>query len=101
MDCFAAASECRCIVATPTQRLSNRRGAIQASEKDKQMKYLIAISALFAVVAFASAANAAACEGGVYRAACVAGAYDYVVVRRGAAVVRRPVVVRRRAVVVR
>jgi hypothetical protein len=65
------------------------------------MKYLVAVSAFFVVVAFAPVANAAACAGGVYRSACVAGAYDYVVVRRGAAVVRRPVVVRRRAVVIR
>jgi hypothetical protein len=65
------------------------------------MKYLVAISALFIIMALAPSANAAACAGGVYRAACVVGAYDYVVVRRGAAVVRRPVVVRRRAVVVR
>jgi hypothetical protein len=53
------------------------------------MKYLVAISALFIIMAFAPAANAAACAGGVYRATCVAGAYDYVVVRR------RPVVVHR------
>jgi hypothetical protein len=57
------------------------------------MKYLVAISALFIIMAFAPAANAAACAGGVYQAACVAGAYDYVVVRRG-----RPVVVHRGAV---
>jgi hypothetical protein len=66
------------------------------------MKYLLAaLTASFIVMAQAPAANAATCVGGVYNAACVAGAYDYVVVRRGAAVVRRPVVVRRRAVVVR
>jgi hypothetical protein len=65
------------------------------------MKYLVALSALFIVTALTPAANAAACAGGVYRAACVVGAYDYVVVRRSAAVVRRPVVVHRRAVVVR
>jgi hypothetical protein len=65
------------------------------------MKYLIAATALFFVVALAPVANAASCAGGIYSAACVAGAYDYVVVRRGAAVVRRPVVVRRRAVVIR
>ena len=65
------------------------------------MKYLLAaLTASFIVMAQAPAANAATCVGGVYNAACVAGAYDYVVVRRGAAV-RRPVVVRRRAVVVR
>ena len=66
------------------------------------MKYLlVALTASFIVMAQAPAANAATCVGGVYNAACVAGAYDYVVVRRGAAVVRRPGVVRRRAVVVR
>jgi hypothetical protein len=60
------------------------------------MKYLfIALSALFIGMAYAPTANAAACVGGVYNSACVAGAYDVVVVRRGAAVVRRPVVVRR------
>jgi len=47
-------------------------------------------------MAYTPAANAAACAGGVYNASCVAGAYDYVVVRR-----RPAVVVRRRAVVVR
>jgi hypothetical protein len=66
------------------------------------MKYLfVALSALFIGMAYAPTANAAACVGGVHNSACVAGAYDVVVVRRGAAVVRRPVVVRRRAVVVR
>jgi hypothetical protein len=66
------------------------------------MKYLlVALTALFITMEFVPVANAAACAGGVYNAACVAGAYDYVVVRRpGAVVVRRPVV-RRRAVVVR
>jgi hypothetical protein len=43
--------------------------------------------------------DAAVCKGGVYNAACVAGAYGVVVVRRGAAVVRAPVA--RRAVVIR
>jgi hypothetical protein len=66
------------------------------------MKYLfVALSTLFIGMAYAPTANAAACVGGVYNSACVAGAYDVVVVRRGAAVVRHPVVVRRRAVVVR
>jgi hypothetical protein len=49
------------------------------------MKYLAAaLAALFVVAAQAPAANAgtAACSGGVYNSACVAGAYDYVVVRR-------------------
>jgi hypothetical protein len=65
------------------------------------MKYfLVALTALFAVMAYTPAANAAGCPGGVYNAACVAGAYDYVVVRRRAAVVRRPVY-RRGVVVVR
>jgi hypothetical protein len=40
------------------------------------MKYLVGTSALFIVMALAPAANAAACAGGVYRAACVAGACD-------------------------
>ncbi len=66
------------------------------------MKYLLAaLSASFIVMAQAPAANAASCVGGVYNAACVAGAYDYVVVRRGVAVRRPAVVVRRPAVVVR
>jgi hypothetical protein len=64
------------------------------------MKYLLAaLTALFIGMAYAPTANAAACAGGVYSSACVAGAYDYVV-RRRAVVVRRPVVVRRRPVVV-
>lgn len=70
------------------------------------MKYLlVALTASFIVMAQAPAANAAAgCAGGVYNAACVAGAYGAVVVRRGAvvrggAVVRAPVA--RRAVVIR
>jgi hypothetical protein len=67
-----------------------------------EMKYLlVALTALFIVMAQAPAANAAACAGGVYNAACVAGAYDYVVVRRRAVVRRPAVVVRRRGVVVR
>jgi hypothetical protein len=54
------------------------------------MKYLlVAVTALFIVMEYAPAANAAAvCAGGVYRAACVAGTYGAVVVRRGAVVVR-------------
>jgi hypothetical protein len=64
------------------------------------MKYLLAaLTASFIIMAYAPGANAAVCAGGVYNAACVAGAYDVVVVRRGAAVVRRPVA--RRAVVIR
>jgi hypothetical protein len=44
-----------------------------------------ALAALFVVAVQAPAANAktATCVGGVYNSACVAGAYDYVVVRRG------------------
>ena len=62
------------------------------------MKYLlVALTGLF-VMAYVPTASAAGCVGGVYNAACVAGAYDYVVVRRRAVV--RPVVVRRRPVVV-
>ena len=59
------------------------------------MKYLlVALTGLFVAMAYTPAANAAGCAGGVYNAACVAGAYDYVVVRRRpVAVVRRPVVV--------
>jgi hypothetical protein len=56
------------------------------------MKYLAAaLAALFVVAAHAPAANAetAACPGGVYNSACVAGAYDYVVVRRPRTVVVR------------
>jgi hypothetical protein len=86
----------------PDIALVKRRRAIGRRRRINKMKYLVAISALFIVMALAPAANAAACAGGLYRATCVAGAYDYVVVRRGAAVaVRRPVVVHRRAVVVR
>jgi hypothetical protein len=66
------------------------------------MKYLlVALTALFAAMAYTPAANAAGCAGGVYNAACVAGAYDYVVVRRRPAVVVRRPVYRRPAVVVR
>jgi hypothetical protein len=66
------------------------------------MKYLIvALGALFIGMAYTPTANAAACMGGVYRAACVAGAYDMVVVRRRPVVVVRRPVVRRRAVVIR
>jgi hypothetical protein len=54
------------------------------------MKYLlVALTALFIVMGYTPAANAATCVGGVYRAACIAGAYGAVVVRRGAVV--RPV----------
>jgi hypothetical protein len=57
------------------------------------MKYLVAaLAALFVVAAQAPAANAAdaTCVGGVYNPACIAGAYDVVVVRPRAVVVRRP-----------
>jgi hypothetical protein len=57
------------------------------------MKYLAAaLATLFVVAANAPAANAetATCQGGVYNSACIAGAYDYVVVRRPRAVVVRP-----------
>jgi hypothetical protein len=65
------------------------------------MKYLlVALTGLFVAMAYVPTANAAGCAGGVYNAACVAGAYDYVVVRRRAVVVRRPVY-RRPVVVVR
>ena len=65
------------------------------------ISWLAAIaSALFIGIAYTPTANAVACVGGVYNSACIAGAYNVVVVRRGA-VVRRPVVVRRRAVIVR
>ena len=53
------------------------------------MKYLAAaVATLFVVAAQAPAANAetATCAGGVYNSACIAGAYDYVVVRRPRAV---------------
>jgi hypothetical protein len=54
------------------------------------MKYLlVALTALFIGMAYTPAANAATCAGGVYNASCVAGAYDYVVVRRPRAVVVR------------
>jgi hypothetical protein len=49
------------------------------------MKYLVAaLAALFVVAAQVPAANAAdaTCVGGVYNPACIAGAYDVVVVRR-------------------
>jgi hypothetical protein len=48
------------------------------------MKYLVAFAALFVVAANAPAANAEVtrCGGGIYNSACIAGAYDYVVVRR-------------------
>jgi hypothetical protein len=57
------------------------------------MKYLVAaLAALFVVAAQVPAANAAAatCVGGVYNPACIAGAYDVVVVRRPRAVAVRP-----------
>jgi hypothetical protein len=57
------------------------------------MKYLVAaLAALFVVAAQMPAANAAdvPCVGGVYNPACIAGAYDVVVVRRPRAVVVRP-----------
>ena len=57
------------------------------------MKYLAAaLAALFVLAAHAPAANAetATCEGGITNPACVAGAYDYVVVRPRGVVVRRP-----------
>jgi hypothetical protein len=57
------------------------------------MKYLAAaLATLFVVAANAPAANAetATCAGGVYNPACIAGAYDVVVVRPRAVVVRRP-----------
>jgi hypothetical protein len=58
------------------------------------MKYLVAaLAALFVVAVYAPVANAAGaatCVGGVYNPACVAGAYDVVVVRRPRAVVVRP-----------
>jgi hypothetical protein len=65
------------------------------------MKYLlVALTALFIGMAYTPTANAAESAGGVYDASRVAGAYDYVVVRRRpVAVVRRPV--RRGVVVVR
>jgi hypothetical protein len=66
------------------------------------MKYLfVALGALFIGMAYTPSANAAACVGGVYNSACVAGAYDVVVVRRRPVVVVRRPVVRRRAVVIR
>jgi hypothetical protein len=65
------------------------------------MKYLlVALTALFIGMAYTPTANAAACAGGVYNAACVAGAHDVVVVRRRPAVVVRHPAVRRRGVVV-
>jgi hypothetical protein len=64
------------------------------------MKYLLAaLTTSFIIMAYVPSASAAVCKGGVYNAACVAGAYGVVVVRRGAAVVRAPVA--RRAVVIR
>jgi hypothetical protein len=58
------------------------------------MKYLAAVlAALFVVAVHAPAANAETptCAGGITNPACIAGAYDYVVVRPRAVVVRRPV----------
>jgi hypothetical protein len=57
------------------------------------MKYLVAaLAALFVVATQVPAANAAGatCIGGVYNSACIAGAYDVVVVRPRGVVVRRP-----------
>jgi hypothetical protein len=74
-------------------------------QRNTDMKYLAAaLAALFVVAANAPAANAetATCAGGITNPACVAGAYDYVVVRPRGVVVRRPaVVVRPRCVWVR
>ena len=63
------------------------------------MKYLlVALTASFIVMVYTPTANAAACVGGVYNAACVAGAYDtWSSVRCG----RRPVAVVRAACGVR
>jgi hypothetical protein len=75
------------------------RATKQAPTKEYDMKYLAAaLAALFVVAANAPAANAetATCAGGVYNSACIAGAYDVVVVRRP-----RTVVVRSRCVWVR
>jgi hypothetical protein len=63
------------------------------NEGTTYMKYLAAaLAALFVVAVYAPAANAetATCAGGVYNPACIAGAYDVVVVRPRAVVVRRP-----------
>jgi hypothetical protein len=57
------------------------------------MKYLAAaLATLFVVATQVPAANAAGatCVGGVYNSACIAGAYDVVVVRPRGVVVRRP-----------
>jgi len=57
------------------------------------MKYLAAaLAALIVVAVQAPAANAenATCAGGATNPVCIAGAYDYVVVRPRAVVVRRP-----------
>jgi hypothetical protein len=65
------------------------------------MKYLVAaLATLFVVAAQVPAANAAdaTCAGGVYNPACIAGAYDVVVVRRPRAVRPRCVWVRGRCV---
>jgi hypothetical protein len=74
-------------------------------QRNTDMKHLAAaLAALFAVAVQTPAANAetATCAGGVYNAACIAGAYDVVVVRPRGVVVRRPaVVVRPRCVWVR
>jgi hypothetical protein len=64
-------------------------------QRNTDKRYLAAaLAALFVVAVQAPAANAetATCAGGVYNAACIAGAYDVVVVRPRAVVVRRPVV---------
>ncbi len=61
------------------------------------MKYLVAaLAALFVVTAQVPSAKAAQCVGGVYNPACIAGAYNLVVVRRPVA--RRCVWVRGRCV---
>jgi hypothetical protein len=58
----------------------------QTTKKEmRKMKYLAAaLATVFVVAAHVPAANAetATCVGGVTNPACVAGAYDYVVVRR-------------------
>jgi hypothetical protein len=64
-------------------------------EGNTDMKYLAAaLAALFVFAVHAPAANAetATCAGGLTNPACIAGAYDYVVVRPRGVVVRRPVV---------
>jgi hypothetical protein len=77
------------------RRIGGLCGQRSANETKKEidMKYLVAaLAALFVVAAPAPPAHAAGatCVGGVYNSACVAGAYDVVVVRRPRAVVVRP-----------